>query len=499
MPSSLLKLAIAGFLFTSLLPSTVTAAAPPPPSNPGGAPGSDGSGSGNVALVQTDGIPPGGGPPDQANACNNPGGVNGIEPSCWDILNMTAYTEAWWQVNQHACGMNANFSTCFFEMHNMGTMDCTGIKPGACTAPNPNGFSARDFYIAYNIYAINQVFFSLYTAIGNANTLASESVGSIISLINPPKNKNLMVDSILVALGVGVAFIIPSGTLLAKQMAQVVQAQPGVGKYLFPSGTTQSQVTQWAQIEGQLGTIVQYYQSNISEVIPIVNNNVSAFIAFASTGAFSVNPLPDLADESNKLLQGLNTYIIAKALTANNIVVGKAPDTDINQLQLNSSDTLSYDTGCGQGYDNVGICGPFWYDDLTNITYSLDNLGQMNKNYHDTMETIFSNWTTGELLFRGANNCAMADDNGDEANLPNIIFGQNGSITMDCLSDVQICQWAFGTLDPDHEFENCPSQQGYIANGCSSCPEDSRPVNVPNGYIGDYLVNANILDCVCNT
>ena len=450
------------------------------------------------SLVLAQNAEPGNSTTPQAAACQNPGGVNGIDPSCWDSLDMSNYTNTWWANNNAKCGgETANFSTCFWELHNLGTRDCTSVTPGACPEPDNSGLSAQDWYIAYNIYAINQVFSSLYAAIGNANTLAAETVGAIVALIDPPLKENLVVDDILTAISASLNIILPVGTLFQRHFIALTQQTPPVSKYLFPIGTTQSQITQWESIQQELAIIVENYQSNVSQIIPTINNDEDIFVTFAESGAFSVNPLPNLANESTKLLLGLNTFIISKAFQANNLIIGQATDTDINQLVANTS-SLSFDTGCeGNGYNSEGLCGPYYYDPTIGDTFSLDNLGDMRTNYTKQLEIVLGNWTTGDMLFGGAYRCQ--NDGGIQGSLASTVIQTNGNITLDCLSDLKVCEWNLGSLGSDSEFTDCPTQAGYVVNGCRGCSDGSLDVNVPNAYLGAYLVNPGELDCVCNT
>ena len=187
-------------------------------------------------------------------------------------------------------------------------------------------------------------------------------------------------------------------------------------------------------------------------------------------------------------------------MMANNIVLTVAADTDIAQLQANGSSTVSYDLGCANGYDADGMCGPFWFDPTTRMTYSIDNLGDMKHDYTDELHTIFGNWTTGQDLFAGAWRCAM--EGGPKGSLADTIVNSDGIVTVDCLSDLNICEWNMVSLDADQEFNNCPAQQGYIVDGCSgdcgSSDGSVRGVNVPFAYAGAYLTQAPELDCVCN-
>ena len=65
--------------------------------------------------------------------------------------------------------------------------------------------------------------------------------------------------------------------------------------------------------------------------------------------------------------------------------------------------------------------------------------------------------------------------------------------------DLNVCEWNLASLGSDSEFTDCPTQAGYVVNGCKGCPDGSFDVNVPSGYIGAYLVNPGDQDCVCNT
>ena len=382
----------------------------------------------------------------------------------------------------------------------MGTVDCTGVRPGTCPVPSAQNMSPQDWYIAYNIYAINQVFTSLYMAIGNANTLAGEKVGAIVAFLDPPQKSSVFTNDILTAISACINIILPVGTLFQRHFIALTQQSPPVSKFLFPVGTIQSQLTQWSAIQQELSQLVQAYQVNVSQIIPTIVNDIDLFVTFAESGAFSVNPLPDMSGESDKLLIGLQTYVISKAFQANNVIVGQSTNTDINQLVANSTDQLAFDTGCpGMGYNKMGMCGPFYFDNITRNSFSLDDLGDMRKNYTEDLSIVFGNWTTADMLFGGAYRCQ--NDGGIKGSLSNTVISTNGNVSLDCLSDMQVCEWNLGSLDVDKEFTNCPSQAGYVANGCGSggCGEDGMDVNVPNGYVGQYLVNPNSLDCVCNT
>lgn len=430
--------------------------------------------------------------------CNTPS-VGGVDPSCWDTLGMTQYTQTWWAAHKDKCDTTSNFSSCFWEVQGLAAMDCTAIQPSACSFPISKNFTAKDFYIAYNIYGINQVFNSYWRGMGNANGLAAERVGAIVELLDPPKTTKVLMNEILIALATGLQFLnVLSVAGLIKAVVIANQQSPQVFRNLMPIGTTQTQVIQISELSNSLSGVVQQYQQNIASSLPLIVNDLDTFIHFASTGQFQVNPLPDISSASDRLLIGLQTYVISRALTANNVIIARANATNIHSLATTTDGGLAYTTGCENGYDSNNMCGPFWYDNSTDTTYSLDNLGSMGDDYAPVLQQIFSNWTTPELLLGGAANCTGLG--GSKGQLDQSLV-QGTTINSACLSNTQVCSWDLDSLDEDHEFADCPTQNGYIVNGCTGhngCGGDDEGVNVPNGYIGQYLTDPPELECVCN-
>ena len=429
----------------------------------------------------------------QTSECQYPQ-LSQIEPSCWDTLDMTQYTYNWWANNARLCNTPSNFSACFWDRHGLSSIDCTGIQPSTCIFPTNTNFTTQDYYIAYNIFGINQVFNSYWQGMENANAIAVESIGAIVQLLDPPKKTNVHLNDVLLALGTSLQFLnVVSLAGLVKGIVIANQQSPQVFKNLVPVGTTQTQIAQMVDLSSSLGGIVQQYQQNIADSIPLIVNDVETFVNFASTGQFQVNPLPNIAVASDQLLTGLQTFIVSRALTANNAIITRANNTNIADLAAGPNNDLSYTTGCESGYDSNNFCGSFWYDNTTNTTYALDSLQNMNDDFSSIREQIFSNWTTPESLYRGAAECH--DLGGSNGQLDQFLILGN-TINTACLSNTQVCTWDLTSLDEDHEFADCPSQTGYIANGCTG--EDDG-VNVPNGYIGPYLTDAPDLDQVCNS
>ena len=428
----------------------------------------------------------------EKSRCENPS-LSQIDPSCWNTPDMSQYTYNWWKNHKEICGTTANFSACFWDRHGLSSIDCTGIQPSTCVFPTSTNFTAQDYYIAYNIYGINQVFNSYWQGMENANTLAVESIGAIVQLIDPPKKTNVHLNEVLLALATSLQFLnVVSVAGLVKGIIVANQQSPQVFKNLVPVGTTQTQIMQMIDLSSSMGNIVQQYQQNIANAIPLIVNDVESFVNFASTGQFQVNPLPNIAVASDQLLTGLQTFVVSRALTANNAIITRANNTNIAELAAGANNDFPYTTGCENGYDSNNFCGSFWYDNTTNTTYSLDSMSDMREDFHSIRSQIFLNWTTPEFLYRGAAGCH--DIGGSNGQLDEYLILGN-TINTACLSNTQVCTWNPTSYSVDQEFADCPSQTGYLANGCVG--EDDG-VNVPNGYIGPYLTDTPSLDQVCN-
>ena len=74
----------------------------------------------------------------------------------------------------------------------------------------------------------------------NANTLASESVGAIVTLLDPPKTTNVLLNDLLTALNAGLGFIPGPESKIVQMILHTAQQFPGIGKYLFSVGTART-------------------------------------------------------------------------------------------------------------------------------------------------------------------------------------------------------------------------------------------------------------------
>ena len=357
--------------------------------------------------------------------------------------------------------------------------------------------SVRDFYAAYNIYAVWTFFNSYYLAIGNARSAATDSVAAIVSLLDPPKTNNAELSNINFALAIGLTFVKiegftdPAFEALIGLVVNTAKQAPQVARYLFPGPPGDTKFTQLGQISNQMGTLTDNLQKNVAIALSVIQNDTSTFLSFTGTGAFSNNPITKIDQQSNHLLTALNTYVISLCLQANNWQISRAIDTDVNQLMANGTQLTWNITDCGTGYDPNGICGGYYWNKTLDVSYTLTNTDDMFSNPQPIMQQFFANWTTPQLLFDGALQCQMAKGTGN----PNIspVAGATDVTSTPCLSSVKICTW---DLNPSHfgteyEYTDCDVQNHFATQGCTQCDATTDfCTNVPSTYMGGYLLNS---------
>lgn len=332
--------------------------------------------------------------------------------------------------------------------------------------------------------------------------MAAENIGAIVNRLNPPKTTNVFLNELLGTLSMGFAiFQLPDMIVKAvkglETLEDTIRQTPTVIRAFMPIKTTNAQL-QIEEIQSQLANVVSQFLTQISNATAAIETNATAFTLWASTGLFigDLVFLNDVVQENYKLL---NTFIIGEALNANNIVATVGLNTNVAQLQANSSDSLSYDIKC-PSYDNNTMCNGWWYDEEENASFALDNIKSMNQNMHDDLAYFFdSGWTNGTLLFDGALKCQRSGGGGPALN---IAPGTSIGAMAQCFSSVKLCTWNLGcALDSQCEFTECPTQSGFGVNGCQGDASGNSiySFNVPYNYLGTFLTGANSLSTVCNS
>ena len=316
--------------------------------------------------------------------------TTGRANKCWFDLNLTQYVNDW--LDNAICVPGEGFASCFLRQNGFPGLDCSQISVSACPAPQSDSIitDPRRFYVAYNIYgkcfrkqtdscdqadlldpAINQFFYSWWTAVGSSGGIASNNIAQIVQIIDVPAETSVILQDILIALQSVFALIPgPLGIYAAhsafsyqwQTAAQVISnainVAPNVGRYLFPTDNTASQVVQLSQLSANFATVLQQVQSNLNQTLTSVMANVTEFLAFAEQGNFSAEA-PSLPDQANYLYFAFNTYVISQALNGNNVYAVLGRGTNPQQLATNGTVT-NYDINC-DSYNDLNICDCWWY------------------------------------------------------------------------------------------------------------------------------------------
>ena len=183
-----------------------------------------------------------------------------------------------------------------------------------------------------------------------------------------------------------------------------------------------------------MGTVTTYLQDNVTSALAAIQNDPATFLAFTGSGNFSINPLPTISSQSDSLLTALNTYVISLCLQANNWVIARAIDTDMDALQKNGSDPAWPIAGCGNGYTN-DICGAYYFNEAIDVSFTLTNNKDISLDPTSDMTTLFANWTTPDLLFNGAAQCQVQGGSAP------VVSTATSGVTVSCLSDLKVCTW----------------------------------------------------------
>ena len=157
--------------------------------------------------------------------------------------------------------------------------------------------------------------------------------------------------------------------------------------------------------------------------------DISAFLAFANEGAFSVPRVdfPNIVDDTSGLLIAFTTFLVSEALVIDGWHVDVAPGVDPLAMSQANATCPSWFCGCGKfkdlecyGYDTYSQCTDnyWWYGEYTHSAYTLskdpyfveyfESATKNEKNPTQIMQTIFSKgWSTGQLLLENAGLCVL--------------------------------------------------------------------------------------------
>ncbi|KAI9718717.1 MAG: hypothetical protein M1812_003891 [Candelaria pacifica] len=439
-----------------------------------------------------------------------------LRTECWDQLGVTAWLDTWWQDNfQSKCVPNGwnNFFQCFLEVNglhnkqNCNVMDDgTGLCPIDRSSINLIPGDVRIGYVVMAISTVNQWFTSINRGLKDAQTHAQGSLGAIVQYFNPPKTENHLLSEILVAVGAAVGSIpfpaIMAGKIIGEVVTQiatsVMQQLPGVLKYLYPKTTIDSVVTQISDISSHLDDLVQQTSQNIAAVLAVALNDQATFKSFTANGAF-VAPEIDLSQQTIDLTRTLNTYVISRCLKGKGIFLSGAWYTNPHDMTVNGSLADPSYMACAT-YTADGICSAWWWDAEQNNAYGLVDSSNNPKNFYDDMNWIIPQYTSGELLFRGAKECAdYVHAGGSNEAVVDV------NLQPKCVSSIDYCvynqqmetDWStrgksHDLFTQDYPASTCDDKgKNFRMLGCGNGGNKGQGISAPAAYLGPYMLNQN--------
>ncbi|KAI9716346.1 MAG: hypothetical protein M1812_005411 [Candelaria pacifica] len=402
--------------------------------------------------------------------------------SCWDALNMDQYVSQWWQINKGLCQpQGLTFAPCFLKKTLDQDIRCNSTNDGChFHFYELSAYSPSDAYLLYSIYELWSWFgnFKGYLQAGLLE-VGSTSVGDEISKINsqfgsapfPTGTPNYVTNAFLAGV---LDLPLPSGV----QLRSILPGSPDIAKTLVTPGSSTIDLNEPRSFDAMMAD----YVPQLDSALDLIQNDVEEFLAMTAHGAF-VGPQSGTLPPRRTLWTYVFTYVTSLSLQANNIAITVSHNTDPRVYHQ-----YGWDAGLPLACDHMeqhGICSAWWHDNTTNSTYSLTNMspGGSHQNYHNAMQFLFSNYTSGELLFLGAEGCVQYGPGAG----PNI----SANLQLSCMSNTAVCEFNPKCMGAACEFTNCNTQPDWTN---PHCPDDDNDdisqmpgLDLPVTYIGDLL------------
>lgn len=429
---------------------------------------------------------------------------------CWEVLNITGFITDWVAFNQKECDTKTlGFADCFLNLETHAGVNCsafTGLSQ--CPSPDASDFQGRKngaqiYYMAFNIWNIQNWFHTYWLALTGANGLTADNIAAVCRLLHVTEPKSFPWNELLSVLAFALGLISPSGwgskipalgsglrnvftknQVPGEYLLRAVQNSPTLSRNLLANGQLSKTEVQIGAISSNLESIVSQLETNVQNAVMDAMNSFSLFMDFASDGFFSTQ-IENINNIQQNLTQALNTYVVSQSLQDNGVIITRALDTDVHALATNGTD-LEYDLDCANGYDEWGMCNVWWYDKENNISYGLESWKDMSLNFTDVLHDLFNtNITTPEMLFLGSQVCANAAS-GTQGDAPGSnLTTKTGIWNAECIANLKICTWEVGVLSQQQEYSDCPGETEFALQGCGDGTDNEALV--PISYLGTWL------------
>ncbi|KAF4819672.1 hypothetical protein CGCSCA5_v004410 [Colletotrichum siamense] len=415
---------------------------------------------------------------------------DGILPECWQVLEMNNHLNHWWSNNSARCeASKKGFAQCYLDSAGLISWQCDFVALNACTPP-PSGRDAgyasyQEFYVIWNIYAINLFWTNYHSSLLQGQASAIGSVAEIVKTVAPPTTKNpktpLFSPIYLVGLGQFAALAPLLGGSVAASMIfasliGVLGGGSGLFNLLFPQKTVYD--VPWEGLSDALGTNVNEFQKNVGAALTEIQTNFDTFYALTSNGGFSQRLKTNLPEDTDFMYHNLKKWVFNQALQQAGYFAVKNPGVDPREIPIDPYD-------CSK-LDDKMTCGPIWFDGKDSYGLAKANDIGMDR-MKEILDVAFSkNWTTPSELYIDAQSCR--GKNGSEA------FDVK-DLTLSCVSNLPVCEFNFdynpyettwARVNPP-QFTNCPNMRGWGVP-----PYWSNDAGVPLTYIGPFLMSGVI-------
>ncbi|KAK1598440.1 uncharacterized protein LY79DRAFT_586991 [Colletotrichum navitas] len=422
----------------------------------------------------------------------SPFSQDGIQPGCWETLEMNKHLNDWWSANSARCNSkNKGFARCYLDTAGLITWNCDFVSLNGCTPP-PSGradeyASYQEFYVIWNIYAINLFFTNYHQALLQGQASAIGAVAEIVKVVAPPTKENPKTPLFAPIFGSTLAQFAALGPLLGSSIgASIMFASltgtlgntAGVYNALFP--VTMVYQVSWEQLSAALSDNVNEYQKRVGEALTKIQTDFTLFYELTSNGAFSQQLSNNLPKNTDFMYHNLLKWTLNQALAQDDYFAVKNPGVDPRKIPIDQYD-------CSK-LDEYGTCGPVWYDGKDSYGLARANDIGMDR-MKDILDVAFKkNWTTPSELYIDAQSCQ--GKNGSEA------FDVN-NLSLSCVSNLPVCEFDFDYNPYEMmwlhrsppQFKNCPSQKGW-----GTPPYWGIYAGVPLPYLGPFLLSGVVYD-----
>ncbi|TKW48828.1 hypothetical protein CTA1_7981 [Colletotrichum tanaceti] len=418
----------------------------------------------------------------------SPSSPDGIQPECWQVLNVSNHLNDWWSKNSERCKKaNKGFSHCYLDTAGLITWSCDFISLNGCTPP-PSGQddmydSYQEFYVIWNIYTINLFWTNYHQALVQGQATAVGAVAEIVSFIAPPKtiHPNTPKFSPIWAILTGqLAMVFPLiGTWIWTSVAfsaffGVLGGGIGIFNMLYP--TKEIREVPWEGLSAALSDLVNEYQQDVGTTLTAIQTDFDHFYAVTSSGGFSRKFQTNLPNNTDQIYHNLLRWTLNEALLKSDYFVVKNTGVDPRTIPIDPYDCTHL--------DHFNTCGPIWYDGKDSYGLARANDVGMDR-MKEILDVAFAkNWTTPEELYIEAQSCQGRDSSG--------VFDVQ-DLSMGCVSNLPVCEFNFDynpfevmeTRYNPPQFTNCPNMRGY------GVPNDNmgNVAGVPFSYLGPFLVS----------